>query len=339
MLAGCGEDAPAGALRVDRVLGETGRHPGQFAYPRGLAAFDLDGRAVLAIVDKTARIQLIDSATGEPLGAIRTPKSDLGMPTGLTVAPDPDDPRRQALWVADTHEHRVLVYPLPFDTDGKPAEPAHAFGAYGDGPGQFIYPTDVAVIPDASGFPARVFVSEYGGNDRISEFRVRRDGGRTAFDFVRQIGTSGVAMGAPEDDPAALSRPQSIAVRDGRELVVTDVGRNRLVRFDLDTGRVVGWTGGAAMTDGSACDPLRFPYGVTLVGDRHAVVAEFGGSRLRLVELDTGATAAFIGGPGRGPGELATPWACEIVHGELVVLDSGNDRVQVARWNGPGGTR
>lgn len=336
---GCGDGAQPGVLRVERVLGETGRQPGQFAYPRGLAGFDLDGRSVLAVVDKSARIQLIDAQTGAPVGLIRTPVWELGMPTGLTAATHPTDASRTALWVADTHEHRILVYEVPFDTGGEPMEPAFAFGAFGDGPSQFIYTTDVAVLNGADGLPARVFVSEYGGNDRISEFRVVRGESGVSFEFVRQIGYSGVAMDAPEDDPAALSRPQSIELRTrpsdgGLEIVATDVGRHRVVRFDVGTGEVVGWTDGRRGAGGVTTAPLRHPYGVMLVGQDLAVVSEFGASRLRMIELDSGDTVGFLGGPGRLVGQLATPWASLVVGDELMVLDSGNDRVQVVRWQG-----
>lgn len=345
-LNACGSDDAAGGepLAVDRVLGETGRQPGQFTYPRGIATFELDGRRTLAVVDKTARIQLIDERTGEPLGVIRTPAYDLGMPTGLTVAAHPSDPSRRALWVADTHEHRVIIYPLPFDAAGASLEPDLAFGTYGYAPGEFVYPTDIAVINDASGAPARVFVSEYGGNDRISEFSVARaEDGAVSFSFVRQIGYSGVAMDAPEDDPAALSRPQSIALRRGdTELVVTDVGRHRVVRFDVASGDVIGWTDGSTMADGSATDAVVFPYGLELLGDDLAVVCEFGASRLRVIDLDSGRTVSLPGVPGRGVGQLATPWACVVSGDELVVLDSGNDRIQVlplSRLAGSGGAR
>jgi hypothetical protein len=71
-----------------------------------------------------------------------------------------------------------------------------------------------------------------------------------------------------------------------------------------------------------------------LVGQDLAVVSEFGASRLRMIELDSGDTVGFLGGPGRLVGQLATPWASLVVGDELMVLDSGNDRVQVVRWQG-----
>jgi hypothetical protein len=331
LVSGCGEDQAGGVLEVSRVIGETGRQAGQFLYPRGMDHAEIGGRTLLVVVDKTARIQLIDLKTGASVGSLRTPEFDLGMPTGLTVAPFPGEPGTPAVWVADTHEHRVIVYRLPFDHDGEPTEPDLAFGSYGYEPGQFIYPTDIAVRLDDGGRIGEVFVSEYGGNDRIQVFRF--DEGRAVFD--RQIGISGVAMDAPEDDPAALARPQSVVLRGG-ELVVSDAGRHRVVRFDAASGSVLGWTDGAELLGGGPAEPLRFPYGLCLIDDRTALVSEFGGSRLRLIDLDSGRTVRLIGTPGRGVGETATPWAGEVVGDELVILDSGNDRIQVAPWSGVG---
>jgi len=334
---GCGSDDASGTLNVKRVLGETGIHPGQYRYPRGMDTFDMDGSPALAIVDKTSRIQLIDLSTGQSLGSLRTLKSDLGMPTGLTVAPFPGEPSGQALWVADTHNHQFIVYRLPFDHAGEPTAPDFAFGTYGYEPGQFIYPTDIAIHTPADG-PTLVYISEYGGNDRVSVFRIDTDssGSRApSMSFVRQIGISGVAMDAPEDDPAALARPQSIALRnDGRELVVVDAGRHRVVRFDTDTGEPIAWTLGRTDARGEPIEPMRFPYGLTLLDNDRALVAEFGASIIRVLDLNTGATLMTRGSPGRDPGQIATPWAVAVIDGELVVLDSGNDRVQIAEWEG-----
>lgn len=333
---GCGESGTSsGLLPVARVIGETGTQPGQFRYPRGLDTGEVGGRRVLVVVDKTARIQLLDEATGEAIGTLRTPRSDMGMPTGLTVAPDPIDPAQEAVWVADTHEHRVIVYRLPFDHASAPTEPDLAFGEYGDGPGQFIYPTDVAVRTDDQGRVDRVFVSEYGGNDRISVFHVDRSGPAPAFVFERQIGVSGVAMDASEDDPAGFARPQSIAFRrNGRELVVTNSGRHHVVRFDVETGAVIASTDGALDERDRPVEPMRFPYGLTMIDDDHAVVSEFGASTVRVLDVETGRTVRTLGVPGRHEGQLATPWAAQVVGDELIILDSGNDRVQVVRWSG-----
>ncbi|MEM9373114.1 MAG: hypothetical protein AAGA55_05670 [Planctomycetota bacterium] len=335
-VSGCGSEPRSGELPVKRILGETGTHPGQFRYPRGMDNFEHDGRTLLAIVDKTSRIQLIDLATGSSVGSLRTLKSDLGMPTGLSIAPFPGEPGTQALWVADTHNHQVIVYRVPFDHDGVPTAPDLAFGSYGHGPGQFIYPTDIAVhAPD--GAPETIFVSEYGGNDRVSVFGIEVLDGVPVPRFQRQIGISGVAMDAPEDDPAALARPQSLALREqGRELVVVDAGRHRVVRFDTATGEPLAWTEGDTDHRGDPAEPMRFPYGVSLLDEQTAVVTEFGSSAVRVVDLLSGHTLSTHGQPGRIEGRLATPWAGMVIGDELVILDSGNDRVQVVEWRGAG---
>ena len=40
------------------------------------------------------------------------------------------------------------------------------WGSYGIGPGEFIYPTDIAFRVDDSGAIDRIYVSEYGGNEQ-----------------------------------------------------------------------------------------------------------------------------------------------------------------------------
>ena len=70
-----------------------------------------------------------------------------------------DDPAANGdIYVADTHYHRVLIFSAA-------GEPIGSFGSFGQGDGEFIYPTDIAFSGDG-----RIFVSEYGGNDRISAF-------------------------------------------------------------------------------------------------------------------------------------------------------------------------
>ena len=80
------------------------------------------------------------------------PEIQAGKPTGIGIAPD------GKVYLADTHYARVLVY----SADG---EELKRFGTSGEGPGQFLMPTDVAIDADGS-----LYVSEYGGNDRVSKF-------------------------------------------------------------------------------------------------------------------------------------------------------------------------
>ena len=143
----------AGRLEYSRVICGIGAKPGRFFYPR---AIDSDSEA-LWVIDKTARVQRISPKTGDALpGGWRMPDDELGKPTGVTIAPFPDG--REAVYVADTHYHRVMVYDADAG-DGEHADPLASFGEYGYERGQFIYTTDVAVLKAEKGVE-RVFVRE-----------------------------------------------------------------------------------------------------------------------------------------------------------------------------------
>ncbi len=338
LLAGCGKEATdeTGRLLHSTVLGETGTHLGQFVYPRGMDLFTSEGRSFAAIIDKTARIQIFDLETGQVVGAIKTIEWDQGMPTGLSVGVSMMDPNELAVYVADTHEHRVLVYPLPLPMMDNPAamDPAFMFGSFGHEPGQFVYPTDIAVRLGDDGRVVELYVSEYGGNDRVSVFTVDTSNPtEPAVAWDRAIGIASVTIDG-SDDPRALSRPQSITLReraDGvTELVLTDSSHHRIGRFTLD-GELIGWIGGV---DDPQEPTMRFPYGITILDDTTALITEFGGCIVRHLDLDTGETLQVFGTPGRGSGQLATPWTTGVIDGKLVVLDSGNSRVQIFEADG-----
>jgi len=339
-LPGCGQDATdkSGRILNASVLGETGTHVGQFVYPRGMDLFTMNGRPMAVIIDKTARLQVLDLDSGSVVGAIKTPEWDQGMPTGLNVGPSLLNPSEQAVYIADTHEHRVLMYTLPiaFADEPGPTEPAFMFGSFGNEPGEFVYPTDIALRLNADGSVREIYVSEYGGNDRVSVFTVEHADGGTSVRWDRAIGIASETVDG-SDDPRSLSRPQSIEIRrlpDGsEELVLTDASHHRVGRFTLD-GELIAWIGSATDTDPGA---MRFPYGLTLLDDSTALVTEFGGCVVRHLDLDSGETLDRFGVPGRADGELATPWAAGVIDGKVVVLDSGNSRVQIFRASGING--
>ena len=311
MLALIGCDPASDATRPitpQVVWGETGDRPGQFFYPRAL---DADQQGRIWIIDKTARVQALDPDTGDPLFQWRMPNFELGKPTGMTFAPGSDG--RELLYIADTHYHRVMVYRTP-TSPGEREELVASFGSYGDQPGQFIYPTDVAVLADQrTGLPTRIYVSEYGGNDRISVFD-------PDYNFLFAFGSPGSSA-----DPAGIefSRPQSIAI-DTRacQLVVIDSSNHRIGRFTLD-GKLIAWFGG----HGSDLGGFDYPFGLRLLGDGTALVTEFGNHRLQRVDLASGLSMATLGREGSGDGELRAPWAVTTIGNRAFVLDSGNNRV------------
>ncbi len=300
-------------------------------------AIDTDGEA-LWVVDKTARVQRIDPESGECLFWFKMPDWELGKPVGVTVAPGtlvipgvagagPPDEKRPILFIPDTHYNRVMVYRTP-RTKTDPPERLAQFGSYGQGPGQFIYPTSILLstkpAPGGGEELERVYVAEYGGNDRISVFDAK-------FNFQFSFGSNGDSA-APE--AIQFARPQTMRWREGkagRELVVTDARNHRIGRFTPE-GKLLGWIGKSDMP-GKGPGELTFPYGLWMLKDGTALVAEFGNNRVQRLNVETGESLGVWGKAGRGPGELATPWALAVLKDEVFVVDSGNNRV--VRFEGP----
>ncbi len=333
-LSGCGDRTPnGGPLPVVATLGEPGSSPGQYSYPR---AIDADGES-LWVIDKLARVQRVDPKSGQATTGWRMPRWQQGKPTGVTAWRAQGSPDEYIL-VPDTHYHRVCIYKVAGDPASKrPGQLVAQFGDYGTGPGQFIYLTDVAVVPNAKGDGiAQLYVSEYGGNDRISVFRrgtPDAPGAEGEYTFESAFGRFGIAGEGPEGPGMEpfFNRPQSIAFdRAHQELIVTDACNHRVGRLTLD-GKVVRWIGhlgraGAPAPPGQEATFVN-PYGLALAGDGTAIIAEFGASRFQRVDLASGRSLGVYGRPGRGAGELATPWGIALIGERAFALDSGNNRV------------
>jgi len=290
-LAGCESSSAEGHPDVVAVIGRTGRGPGEFLYPR---AIDIADDGTLFVVDKTGRVQHL-TAEGEFISAFRMPQIEKGKPTGLTVGPD------GRLYLADTHYHRVMVY----DADGKELL---RFGEYGQGDGQFIYPTDVAVRADG-----RILVSEYGGNDRVSVFS-------SEGEFLQSFGASGEGDGE-------FSRPSALALDAERGcLYVADACNHRIARYTPE-GKLLGYIG----ADGAGPGELRYPYDLALFDGGTLVVCEFGNNRIQLFDPQ-GVPVGLLGRAGREVGALAYPWGVAVSSKRLCyVVDAGNNRLQVWR--------
>lgn len=291
LLAGCDRPGASGEPDVVGWFGGTGKGEGQFIYPRGIAITRDD---TIFVVDKAARIQHL-TCDGRHLGGWMMPESRAGKPIGLSVGPDGN------VYVADTHYHRIMVY--------SPAgRLLRRFGRYGTGPGEFIYPTDVEVLPDG-----RIFVSEYGGNDRINIFSEQGQ-------FIGSFGT----FGEREDQ---LSRPSAMCV-DGerRILYIADACNHRIACYDL-TGRFLRRIGRV----GQGAGELRYPYDVNRMPDGSLVVCEYGNNRIQRFSPE-GRSLGTWGLPGRAPGQLRNPWGAAVdSRGRVIIVDYGNCRVQVWR--------
>lgn len=275
---------------VVSVFGRVGLAPGSFHYPRAIAA---EPNGSVFVVDKSGRIQRFGEDGHYEL-SWPLPKTDEGFPVGLSV-----DPRGRLL-VADTHNHRVLV----FDRDGGLVA---SFGRHGTGDGEFLLPTDVTVDSDG-----RYYVAEYQGNDRITRWS-------PDFSFLDVVSDTPI-------DGERLSRPAGIVIDDEQTLWVADACNHRIVRMSLDGEPLL-----TIGRFGHAQGELRYPYDVCLSPEGTIMVCEYEGNRLQWFSKD-GRSLRVWGRPGRERGELFAPWGATYgPNGQVYVVDSRNNRVQIIR--------
>ena len=315
-----------------QAWGGPGRRNGSFLKPR---AIGVDSGEVY-VIDGTGRVQVF-TEEGRYLRQWSVPDAENGTPT--CVAFD----RQGRVLVPDTHYHRILVY----TRDGKPLDPtggtpvpphpdntetapsarkppllttkslnhsipqslnsSHAWGSYGTGPGQFVYPTGIAEGPNGE-----LYVSEYGVD--AERMQVFDQGGR----FLRQWGGFG-------EGPGQFNRAMAVVMGPDGALYVADTGNNRVQRFDTD-GTVLGVIG----TAGTAPGRLSAPFDVSVAPDGSVCVCEYGNNRVSCFTA-SGKLLGVFGEPGRGPGQFHGPRGIAVsASGVVYVADTGNHRIQRA---------
>ncbi|MEE3002683.1 MAG: SMP-30/gluconolactonase/LRE family protein [Planctomycetota bacterium] len=294
LIVGCGDATTlpsdgAMPLPVSDTYARSGRSEGALMTPRAIAIDRSNGRSY--VIDKTGRVQVFDSQ-GVFLHGWSMPSYDNGKPTGVSIGP------RGNVWVADTHEFQVIA----FDPEGNELL---RFGEFGEQPGQFLYPTDVAFGPDGS-----IYVTEYGGNDRVQVFT--REG-----QLLRVLGGHG-------SEPGEFDRPQALAVSpDGNRIYVADSCNHRIQVLDPE-GRVLQVIGQPGREPGH----LHYPYDLVLLADGSLLVCEFGSSRIQHLAPD-GTSLGTWGLHGTGPVDLNAPWGIDVDGTSAWILDTGNNRIQL----------
>lgn len=285
MTAGCRRQArPAAAATPGLVAqwGSRGRIDGAFVKPR---VIDVLPDGTLAVIDRSGRVQRFD-ANGVFEGKFTLEKVGKGFPTGIDIGPDGN------LWIAETHAYRVGVYT-------REGRRLFTFGSQGDGDGQFVYVSDVAISPQG-----RVYVSDYGGPDRVQEFDL--DG-----NFVRELGGSG-------SEPGQFRRPLALCCTSDGTLFVADAVNHRIQKFSPD-GALVGVYGSPGRDEGQ----LYYPYDLAASDEGIVYIAEFGNNRVQRMTFD----GEFRGTWSGGSKPLVCPWGVAVDTGRLFVLDTGNSRV------------
>jgi DNA-binding beta-propeller fold protein YncE len=178
------------------------------------------------------------------------------------------------------------------------------FGSYGQGDGQFVWPSGGAV--DRQG---HIYVTdEY--LHRVS-----------AFDAS---GTFLANWGGHGSEAGELDGPSGIACDAQDHLYVSDTYNHRIQKFTASGTPLLRF--GA---EGSGPGQLHLPWGLTVAPHGDVYVADWGNDRIQRFSPD-GAFIASYGEPGRSNGQFTRPASVAVdAEGYLYIADWGNERVQV----------
>lgn len=186
---------------------------------------------------------------GKPLAPIG--RGMLERPTGLAY-----EPKTGRLFVSDTHAHQIKV----FDLNGKLVS---TIGEHGEGPGQFNYPTHIAVLHD------KLYVSD-SLNARVQV--ISTPTGR----YLGTVGKRGLFVGN-------LVRPKGVATDSEHNVYVVEsyhdylLVYNRRGEFMLPIGGVGGGPGNFHLPGGVWVDSRNRVYVADVLNSRVAVFQFLGG--------------------------------------------------------------
>lgn len=196
----------------------------------------VDASSLIGIAVVGERIYLTDSVGGTVLcvdrkGHVqwtRGARDGFVRPTGIAASAD-------LLYVVDTMQHRVVML-------GMNGTPLGTFGARGNGPGQFNFPTNIARMPDG-----RLLVTD------TMNFRVQ---------LLDRKGAPLSAFGRLGDGPGDFDKPKGIAVDSNGHIYVVE-GLNDVVQMFDGEGRLLMAFGGSGAGPGQ----LWLPSGIAIVDD------------------------------------------------------------------------
>jgi len=323
--------------------GSYGSGPGQFSYPRGVAANESE----VLVSDDNYRVQRFDPAGNYEgsVGSYGSGPGQFGFPYGVALDAAGD------VYVADDINHRVVKLDPQLGFAGE-------WGGFGSGPGQLAFPRALASDPAGDTYVADT------ANDRIEVFDSQGN-------YLRGFGFS--ARG-----PGELTDPQGLATDPSGRLLVSDTDGARVELFAAGSDAFAGqWTvaGGHSSSFGAPAGIGVDPRGALYVADTQNArlvrlwgdgtflgelggPADLGGAQLvaagsvavaagsgwvwvtdtghnRVLLYDaSGALRARIGAgegdgsAGRGPGQFNHPAAIAVDgSGDAYVADTGNDRI------------
>jgi DNA-binding beta-propeller fold protein YncE len=217
--------------------------PAALRLPVGI---DADGAGRIYVADALDRSVRVFSPEGEPVARLDADGA-LERPSGLAV-----DRQRGLLYVADAPAHLIRVLRLDGTRAGE-------LGQRGTGPGQFNFPSFLAVGRDGNLYVVDTM------NYRV---QVLAPDGR----FVASVGRHG-------DGSGDLSAPKGVAVDAAGRIYVADALFDNFQVFDPD-GRLLLFVGGHGRGPGE----FSMPAGLAVSGTTIAV-ADRSGGRVELFEL------------------------------------------------------
>jgi len=182
------------------------------------------------------------------LGAVDREESIFKRSTGIAV-----DSRRDRLYVVDTVAMRVVMMTLEGKVVGR-------FGQRGDGPGEFNYPTYIAVAPDGS-----LWVTD------SLNFRVEH------FDPEGKFLS---AFGSPGSGPGEFDKAKGIAVDEQGRVYVVEGLNDRVQVFDAE-GRLLFVFG----STGAGSGEFFLPTAITLDSENRIYVADGYNHRVQMFRL------------------------------------------------------
>ncbi len=183
------------------------------------------------------------------------------------------------------------------------------FVKHGDGDGQAIWPSSVALDSEGNAYVADEWLH------RISVFD--KDG-----TFLSNWGTQGTGHGK-------LNRPSGMALDQEDDLYIADSHNHRIQKFTKN-GTFLATFG----EEGSGEGQLNLPWGITVDNQGNVYVADWGNHRVQKFSSD-GVFLSSFGTFGSGVGELNYPTDVAVDgDGDVYVADWANHRIQIYSSDG-----
>ena len=178
------------------------------------------------------------------------------------------------------------------------------FGAYGSGPGEFVWPTALA----------------FDSRDRLylaDEHNHRATVYDTGGGYLSHWGVHGAGR-------SELNGPAGLAFDAEDNLYVADQRNHRIQKFAADGRFLLSWG-----EYGSGEGQLNLPWGITTAEDGDVYVADWRNDRVQRF-AGGGDFVMSYGETGAGEGQLSRPAGVAVdADGYIYVADWGNERVQV----------